>query len=270
MTRTSVWGSGAPLVIAHRGGLEFAPENTIDAFRSAVDMGIPFLETDVHVTADGVLVSFHDEELDRVTDSTGRIDQLPYEEVARARLDGGRLIPTFEQLVEEFPGVRLNIDVKSDAAVVPFVAAVRRYGIIDRIGVGAFSDRRLRRVRGLLGPRLSTVASPRETSSLLTASQLRRSTPYSQTNGGSQASTRSGRLQFDAVQVPVKHGPVTILTRRFVNYVHSQGRVVHAWTINERGEMERLLDMGVDGIITDRPQLLRQVIAERETPGTLP
>lgn len=257
MRREPVWDSTDPLVIAHRGGLEFEPENSLEAFRSAVALGVDFLETDVHVTADGVLVAFHDEELDRVTDSSGRIAELPYRAVAEARLDRGRSIPTLEALVEEFPDVRLNIDVKSDEAVVPFAEAVRRYGIMDRIGVGAFSDRRIRRLRSLLGPRLSTIASPRETSALLAAARMVR------TQGTSEPQRAPATRAFDAVQVPVQQGPVPIVNRRFVNYLHDQGLLIHVWTINEVDEMERLLDLGVDGIITDRPRRLQEVMAGR-------
>lgn len=256
MIRTPVWVGDRPLLIAHRGGLEFAPENTIEAFRSAVDLGVDLLETDVHVTADGVLVSFHDDELDRVTDSVGKIAELPYEAVAAARLEGGQRIPTLEQMVEEFPDTRFNIDVKSDAAVIPFTETVRRHGLIGRIGVAAFSDRRIRRLRRLLGPRLATVASPRETSALMAGARLR----------PAQRASDPGRrrpIAFDAVQVPVSQGPVKIITRRFVNHVHGHGLLVHAWTINERAEMERLLDLGVDGIITDHPKLLDEVLHER-------
>lgn len=256
MDRTSVWRSDSPLVIAHRGGLEFAPENTVDAFRSAVDLGVDLIESDVHVTADGVLVSFHDEELDRVTDATGKIAELPYSEVAQAKLEGGRSIPTFEELVEEFPQMRLNLDVKSDAAVVPFAEAVRRYGIVDRIGVGAFSDRRIRRLRGLIGPRLATVASPRETSAVVAGARMARD----------RASARAPKVRqqsaaFDCIQVPVRQGALTLVDRRVINHVHWLGLLVHVWTINDPEEMERLLDLGVDGLITDRPALLQQVLA---------
>lgn len=256
VSRTPVWESERPLLIAHRGGLEFAPENTVEAFRSAVDLGADLLETDVHVTADGVLVSFHDDELDRVTDSVGRIADLPYSEVAAARLEGGRRIPTLEELIEEFPDTRLNIDVKSDAAVIPFTEMVRRHGIISRIGVAAFSDRRIRRLRGLLGPRLATVASPRETSALVAGARLRPA------ERAGEIRTR-GRLGFDAVQVPVSQGPLRIITRRFVDHVHRRGLLIHAWTINDPDEMAELLDLGVDGIITDRPKVLDDVLRSR-------
>lgn len=259
MARVAVWSNDEPLVIAHRGGLELAPENTMDAFRSAVAMGVTFLETDVHVTADGVLVAFHDEDLDRVTDGTGSIADLPYSVVAQAKLPGGRTIPTLDELVEEFPEVRLNIDVKADAAVVPFADAVRRHGIVERIGVGAFSDTRIRRLRTLIGPRLSTIASPRETSALVAAAKLRRVDP----DVRSTLRRGSSKHPFDSVQVPVSQGPVTLISSRLVNYLHSQGLLIHAWTINDRDEMIRLLDLGVDGLITDRPGLLREVLSER-------
>lgn len=240
-----------PLAIAHRGGSEEAPENSVAAFDAAVRLGFTHLETDVHLTADGVLVAFHDEHLDRVTDGEGAIESLPWSEVSAARIAGTEPIPTMDELFERFPDAYFNIDPKVDHAVVALAAAIRRHGAQDRVCVAAFSDGRLRRIRSLLGGAVCTAASPREITSILGALRVRRRPR----DAGA----------WGCVQVPTRHRGVEIVTPGFVRAVHSVGRQVHVWTIDEADEMHRLLDMGVDGIMTDRPSVLRAVIDERGT-----
>ncbi len=265
MSPEQFWDLEHPVAIAHRGGLESAPENTIDAFQAAVDLGFTFLETDVHVTSDGVLVAFHDESLDRVTDRQGVIAELPFTEVAAATVAGGHHIPTLDELLETFPDVKFNIDVKADDAVVPFADALRRHGAMERVSVGAFSEQRMRRIRSLIGPRLATVASPREVTALLSAA-----TVSGRLGSGDPTRSSSGkRSPYQSLQVPVSHGRLKIVTRRFVAAAHSRGLKVHVWTIDDAPEMERLLDLGVDGIFTDRPSVLKAVLVDRgQWPGS--
>jgi glycerophosphoryl diester phosphodiesterase len=244
-----------PLPIAHRGGTEVAPENSVAAFRAALEVGFGHLETDVHLTGDGVLVAFHDEQLDRATDGTGTVADLPWSTVRQARIGGSEPIPTLDELLEEFPDARFNIDPKSDHVVVALVAALRRHDALDRVCLGAFSDDRLRRLRSLLGPGLCSAAGPREVAGLIRASKLGRA------GAGSARSARD--RDFDCVQVPVRHLRVEIVTADFVRTAHQQGVDVHVWTIDEADEMHRLLDLGVDGIMTDRPSVLRSVLVER-------
>ena len=239
----------APLAIAHRGGTEVAPENTVAAFRAAQELGFRYLETDVHLTSDGVLVAFHDDELDRVTDGRGVLNQLPWSEVRSARIGGVEPIPTLDELLEEFPDARFNIDPKSDHVVVALVAALRRHGAVQRVCIGAFSDARLRRIRSLAGPDLCTAAGPREIAALASGSRLGR------------GDARPGGYQ--CLQVPVRHLKVEIVTPAFVAAAHAADRQVHVWTIDDPAEMHRLLDMGVDGILTDLPSVLRQVLTDR-------
>lgn len=243
-----------PLAFAHRGGTESAPENTVRAFRAAVALGFRYLETDVHLTADGVLVAFHDERLDRVTDRTGRIEDLPLAEVRRARIGGTEPVPTFDELLEEFPEARFNVDPKSDAAVVALARALRRHAALDRVCVGAFSDTRLRRLRGLLGPGACTAAGPLETARLLAGARL---------TGRIGTGGTAGGVPYRCVQVPVRHRGITVVTEAFVGAAHARGVQVHVWTVDEAAEMHRLLDLGVDGIMTDRPSVLRSVLAAR-------
>ena len=240
-----------PLAFAHRGGDDVAPENTLRAFRAAVDAGYRYLETDVHLTRDGVLVSFHDESLDRVTDHRGRIEDLTLAELADVRIAGTDPVPTFDELLEEFPGIRFNIDPKADASVVALAHALRRHDALDRVCVGAFSDERLARLRGLLGDRLCSAAGPGEISRLVAASHV----------PGLRGRTTTP--PYRCVQVPVRHQGVEVVTLAFVDAAHRRGVQVHVWTIDEPDEMHRLLDLGVDGIMTDRPSVLRGVLEAR-------
>ena len=236
-----------PLAFAHRGGAGSWPENTMPAFEGAVAMGYRYLETDVHVTADGVLVAFHDDSLDRVTDREGKICDLPWSEVQRARVDGREPIPRFEDLLGAWPDVRINVDPKADRAVEPLAEALVRGHAIERVCIGAFSDRRLARLRARLGPRLCTSMGPVGVARLRAAS----------------AGLPVGHLTVPCAQVPVRAGRVTIVDERLVATAHDLGVQVHVWTIDDRAEMERLLDLGVDGIMTDDPATLRSVLEDR-------
>lgn len=237
-----------PVAVAHRGGTESAPENTLAAFRAATELGFRYLETDVHLTADGVLVAFHDDELDRVTDGTGILAELPHAAVREARIGGTEPIPTLDELLEEFPDARFNIDPKSDHVVVALVSALRRHRAVERVCIGAFSDARLKRLRSLVGPDLCTSAGPKEIAALV---------------GASRTGARRAAAGYQCLQVPVRHLKVEIVTPAFIGVAHAAGRPVHVWTIDDPVEMHRLLDMGVDGIMTDRPSVLKQVLQER-------
>lgn len=240
-----------PIAFAHRGGAEEAPENSMRAFKAAVDLGYRYLETDVHATRDGVLVAFHDEHLDRVTDRTGVIAELPWDTVRRALIAGTEPIVRFEDLVSAFPAARFNVDVKRENAIEPLAEAIARTGIVDRVCVGGFSDKRINRVRALVGPALCTSLGPRGVAALRAAS-------YGAPFAGAKA-----RAAGACAQVPVKQGPLPIVDRRFVTTAHRLGLPVHVWTIDDPAEMDRLLDLGVDGIMTDRPSVLKQVLERR-------
>ena len=232
-----------PIAFAHRGGASDNPENTMPAFRHAVDLGYTYLETDVHATADGVLVAFHDPDLTRTCGRPGRIDQLPWSEVREARVDGREPIPQFEELLEELPDARFNIDCKADSGIDALVAAVRRLDCIDRICIGSFSDRRLRRLRTEIGDRLCTSFGPVQMAALRSGAAV----PW----GGQIA------------QIPPTMNRVRLATTRVIERAHRRGYQVHVWTIDEPHQMHELLDLGVDGIMTDRPAVLKRVLADR-------
>ena len=237
-----------PLPFAHRGGASEAPENTMPAFAQAVELGYRYLETDVHVTADGVLVAFHDDKLDRVTDGAGRLADLPWSAVQRARVDGREPIPLLEDLLGTWPEVRVNIDPKHDSAVESLAAVLLRTNAVDRVCVGAFSDRRIGRVRSLVGPNLCVSMGPRQVAALTAVS---RGLP-----GGSHVTA-------PCAQVPARQGRLPLVTQRFVDAAHARGIQVHVWTIDDPGEMTRLLDLGVDGLMTDRPVVLKELLQQR-------
>lgn len=239
-----------PIPFAHRGGAGDAPENTMPAFQQAVDLGYRYLETDVQVTADGVLVAFHDDDLSRTCRRPGRISELPWAEVATARVDGSEPIPLLDDLLGAWPDARLNIDCKTDAAVAALVAALRRHRALDRVCVGAFDDRRLARLRREVGPGLCTSLGPAGVARLVAASR------------SANAVARPGGAL--TAQVPVRQSRVTVVNERFVSTAHALGLQVHVWTIDDPDEMCRLLDLGVDGIMTDRPAVLRDVLRSRD------
>jgi glycerophosphoryl diester phosphodiesterase len=235
-----------PIAFAHRGGASEHHENTMPAFEHAVGLGYRYLETDVHATADGVLVAFHDNRLDRVTDRHGVIADLPWDTVRQARL-GDDGIPLLADLLEAWPDVRVNIDVKHDGSVAPLVDVLAGLGANDRVCVASFSGKRLDRFRTLTAGKVCTATGPLDIARLRLA--------------GAGAAT--GRFAAACTQVPVRQGPVVVVDRRFVAAAHRRGLPVHVWTVDDPAEMERLLDLGVDGIMTDRPTVLKEVLTGR-------
>lgn len=217
------------------------------AFQGAIDLGYRYLETDVHATSDGVLMAFHDSTLDRVTDKVGVINDLTYAEVKQARIRGEAPIPLFEDLLTAFPEAKINIDPKEDSSVEPLLRMLRRHDCLDRVCIGAFSDKRLAYIRSELGSDVCLGLGPRQ------VARLRASTI------GRRAKSFPGQV----AQVPVKAGVVKLVEPRFVESANRNGIAVHVWTIDDPEEMRHLLDLGVDGIMTDRPAVLKQVLQER-------
>ncbi len=240
-----------PFGMAHRGGRGPAPENTEAAFANARSLGYLHLETDVHRSADGVLVAFHDGELGRVGDRSGRIAELTWAELSEIDLGGGHRIPRLVDLLDAFPDARFNIDPKADDAVELLVEAIRSADALDRVCVGSFSEARVARARDALGPGLCTSPGPSGMVKVLIAAILwpRWTPPYG------------------CVQIPPVANGIPLSSRWLIGRLHRLGLQVHYWTINERDEMHRLLDNGADAIISDEIELLREVLAERQTQG---
>jgi glycerophosphoryl diester phosphodiesterase len=236
-----------PIAFAHRGGAGDWPENTLPAFEGAVALGYRYVETDVHVTSDGVLCAFHDERLDRVTDRTGLIRDLTWAEVSRARVDGLEPIPLLEDLLTTWPDLRINIDPKHDSAVEALAATLQRADAVERVCIGSFSDARIARLRELLGPGLCTSFGPKGIARIRAGS----------------FGAPTGELAAACLQVPPAHKRVPIVDERLLRTAHDRLLPVHVWTIDEPTEMHRLLDLGVDGIMTDRPSVLKDVLVSR-------
>ncbi|HEY0126553.1 MAG TPA: glycerophosphodiester phosphodiesterase [Blastococcus sp.] len=239
-----------PLAMAHRGGAIEHLENTMPAFRACVDQGYRYLETDVRVTADGVLVVFHDPTLERVTDRTGRPDQLSWAEVSEARIGGREPILRLEDLLGAWPDVRFNLDIKAAGVLAPLLRLVRRMAIADRLCLGSFSDARLAAARRLFGPSRCTSLGPRGVAALRLSS-------YSPKAAGLV------RIQAGCAQVPLQLGGRALVDERFLAAAHARGLQVHVWTVDDEAEAARMLDLGVDGVMTDRPAMLRELLEKR-------
>jgi glycerophosphoryl diester phosphodiesterase len=239
-----------PIAFAHRGGAADGLENSLAAFARAVELGYRYLETDVHATADGVLLAFHDHTLDRVTDRVGRVARLPWDVVSRARIGGREPIPLLEDLLGTWPDIRVNVDVKEAAALAPLVRAIRRTGALDRVCVASFSERRLAYVRRELGPRLCTSLGPRGVLLLRAAASHR-------------AAAVLAPRGVPCAQVPDRVAWLRVVTPGLVDLAHARGQRVHVWTVDEAADMHRLLDQGVDGIMTDQIATLRDVMVAR-------
>ncbi|GAB2838202.1 glycerophosphodiester phosphodiesterase [Actinocorallia aurea] len=240
-----------PIAFAHRGGAFGAPENTMAAFQRAADLGYRYIETDVQATSDGALLAFHDADLARVTGEPGRIARLPYRRISQARIHGTEPIPLLEDALGSFPSIRFNIDIKDHPAITPLIRVLQRTRAWERVCITSFSTRRLARARAqaaeLTREPVCTALGP----SGVAAVRL----------GG-----RAARIAAEGVacaQIPHSLGPLPFATASFVTQAHAVGLAVHAWTVNERGVMDRLLDAGVDGIMTDDLEALREVMAGR-------
>jgi glycerophosphoryl diester phosphodiesterase len=224
------------------------------AFEAAVALGFRYLETDVHATADGVLLAFHDHRLDRVTDGTGEVSALPWDVVRRARIGGTEPIPALEEVLGAWPHARLNIDVKAVSAVRPLVEVLRRTNAHDRVCVASFSDRRRRAVLAALDRPVTTSGGATVVTAFVVAAAT-----------GSGRAVRCALADVQCLQVPERSGPVPVLTARTLAAAHAAGVPVHVWTVDDAPSMHRLLDLGVDGLVTGRADTLREVLLSRGT-----
>lgn len=242
---------GPPFALAHQGGGDEETENSMSSFANAAELGYRYLDIDLQVTNDGVLVAHHDDTLDRLTDLTGTVAERSWAELSEARLPNGEQLARFEDLLEAHPDARWNIEVKSEEATEPVVSMVRSRGIDRRVCLNAFSDKRMRKIRKAaagLDPAYSTPIIP--TLWLKVTSYL---------------SFLPFRTSAQVTQAPVKDRGIPVLDERFVRRAHDVGLLTIVWTIDEADEMRRLLDIGVDGILTDAPTTLKSVLEERGT-----
>ncbi len=251
-----------PLVFAHRGGGGVLPENTLEAFKYSAEMGVDFLELDAHSTADGTLVVMHDGSIDRTTDGRGKVSDYTLAELKK--LDAGYLftndngatfpfrgkgirIPTLQEIFDAFPQMKFNIEPKQafPSIITPLCEMVRAHNLTDRIIVGSFRQTAISEFRAAC-PEVATSASPAEVSEFLAMQKTGIAASYSP--------------PFQALQIPVNAGFLNVVNQDFIEAAHKQNIQVHVWTINDADEMRRLLDLGVDGIMTDYPDRLLDLL----------
>lgn len=239
MTRSQYGAGPCPLAIAHRGGAGLAAENTLDAFARSYALGVRYLETDVRVSADGECLAFHDATLDRIVKQPGAVRDTPSTYLR------SRGVPTIAEVLQAFPDARFTIDVKDEAAVVPLARVLRETAAAHRVCAAGAWDGWLARLRHEVGPELTTALGWRSLATLVATAPTNVIPPWWHDPG-----------RF-------AHVPIRLMSARLLARAHRLGVRVVTWTVNEPARMHRLLDAGVDGIITDRPDLLRDVLIAR-------
>lgn len=248
MSRTSYFDSPLPRRLAHRGlwqDSQVVDENSIEAISRAIAAGATHVESDTHATSDGIAVLFHDNDLARVAGIPQAISSLSLQQLSQITLQHGSKIPTLSEVLEEFPNLRLNLDIKSEWAIEPTVKAIEDHAAHDRVLVSSFSESRRSKALSLLTKPVATSAS----ASLVLLAWVSHSLAF---GIGFRALTRD----IDAFQIPPRRGVIRFDTGAFLSRAHAAAKEVHYWTVNEPAEMSRLLKLGADGIVTDRVDLL--------------
>ncbi len=235
------------LAFAHRGGTSQWPENTMPAFQAAIDLGYRYLETDVHLSADGVLYAFHDSNLLARTGINTNFSDLDASELDALLVDDTAPLPRLDDVLLSWPYARINIDTKSDATVLPLIDALRAHRAVDRVCVGSFVDRRIKKCRDELGPALCTSMGKLEAARLMLASRHLADPTL---------------LSAACAQIPISYR-IPVVTPSLITLAHEFAIQVHVWTINDPNDMRQLLDDGADGIMTDQPRILRDVMINR-------
>lgn len=253
-----------PIAFSHRGGRLRWPENTMLAFQKSAELGYQYFETDLRMSADGVLMVFHDDTLDRTTDGSGPVNAYTATELKRFDAafrfgsdqgwpyrGQGVTIPTLEELVTAFREASFTLELKQAGLGDALVRFIERLDLWDRVLVGGYGDDWMKEVRRLSHGRLSTSSPRHETLLFWLFSRVGIGLP----------------IKADALQVPVTHNNLTVVDRRLISTAHRAGKQVHVWTVNDAPEMHRLLDLGVDGLMSDVPDVLLEVLAERGSGG---
>lgn len=246
----------APIVMAHRGFSLAGLENTMAAFEAALRLGIRYLETDVRATRDGVLVTLHDARLDRVSDAHGPVADRTWAQLQQVRIGGVEPVARLEDVLGTWPQARVNVDVKAADAIPAFVDVIRRTGAAPRVCVASFSDRRRAlSIRLLREAGIEVAWSPgiRGVSRVVATARAT----------GSPGGVARALAGAACLQIPERSGRFTLITPRLLSAVHAAGAQVHVWTVDETSDMQRLLDLGVDGLITNRADRAREVLIER-------
>ena len=232
-------------VLAHRGGTEESIENTLESFEYSQSLGCNFIETDVQVSSDGVPYIFHDDDLKRILNNPIRFDSLSSNEIDELSIFNSCKIPKLSDALLRFPNLCFQIDFKTDEVVMPALDVINEMNVFDRVCIASFNSKRLQNVRSLY-PDLCISMGPNEVFKTLLA----------------RFNLYKGDVPGDCLQIPMSYYGIKIVSKRFVDFVHSRGLKIMIWTINDIKTFKYLIDLGVDGIITDKPKLLFQTIEE--------
>ena len=232
-------------VLAHRGGAEESYENTTESFEYSQLLGCEFIETDVQVSSDGIPYIFHDDDLKRILNKPVRFDSLSSNEIDDLSIFNSCKIPNLSDTLLRFPNLCFQIDFKTDEVVMPALDVINDMNVFDRVCVASFSSKRLQNVRSLY-PDLCISMGPNEVFKTLLAS----------------LNLYKGEIPGDCLQIPMSYYGIKIVSKRFIDFVHSRGLKIMIWTINDIKTFKYLINLGVDGIITDKPKLLFQTIEE--------
>jgi glycerophosphoryl diester phosphodiesterase len=254
------------LVIAHRGGRTLGPENTLYTFKRAVELGTDVLEMDLQTTSDGALVILHDREVDRTTNGKGAVDSFTLSNLKK--LDAGFrwspensrsyplrnkgvTIPTLTEVFKAFPDIRINIEIKSSQVntIQNFCRTIRDHGMSEKVMVACFDSGKLGEFRSLC-PEVATSAGASEAAMFYWLQWAHLESAYSPSS--------------QALQIPEAYGESRIATRRFLDAAHARNLRVHVWTVNQVEAMQRLIDLGVDGIMTDYPERLVKILKGKQ------
>ena len=232
-------------VLAHRGGVDESFENTLESFDYSKNLGCKFIETDVQVSADGIPYIFHDDDLKRVLNISSRFDSLSSQEIDKLKIFDQYRIPKLEEALNEFPEISFQIDFKTDEVVAPALDVIKKTKSFERICVASFNSERLKRVRSTY-PDLCISMGPNEVIKTLISS----------------FGLYKGAIDGDCLQIPIRYYGVRVVTKRFVKYLKSKGLKIMVWTINDVKTFEYLIELKVDGIITDKPKLLFETLSK--------
>lgn len=242
-----------PSAFAHQGGGLEHTENSWEAFEHAVALGFRHLETDVQTSSDGVVFCMHDATLDRTTDGRGAAKDTPWSAIAALRVrDSERPPPRLDEVFARWPDLRVNLDPKTDEVVDPLIRTIRTADAVGRVCIGSFKGKRIATLRRALGPQLATSTGPLTTLRWVLGALL--PTPLGRL---------VARTAAACYQVPVRQWGLPVTFGRSVRLAHAMGKQVQVWTVDDAAEMDRLYDLGVDGVMTDRPTVLRDVLARR-------
>lgn len=230
-------------VLAHRGGSIESYENTLASFAYAQSIGCKYIETDVQVSLDGIPYIFHDESLLRITGINSIFSSITSSEIDKIRIFNDHPIPKLDAALKEFPELFFQIDLKTDLVAIPALEVIKKNNAEKRVCIASFNSNRLKQVKENY-PEMCLSMGPKEVAKLLLAS----------------FGLFKGEIPGDCLQVPIYSHGIKVVTKRFIKFVHSKNLKIMVWTINDKKTLKKLINMHVDGIITDTPKLLTELI----------